>query len=356
MTAIHTTVALQEELQHKINHKTKPLGALGLLEEIALRVGLIQETIAPEIKQPHIVVFAGDHGIAKTGLVNPYPQEVTAQMVLNFLHGGAAINVFCRQHRIALQVVDAGVNQDIIPASSHLKVKGGETFINARMGSGTKNYLEGPAMSEAEAQTAIAKGRDIVNAIAANDCNCIGFGEMGIGNTSAASLIMSAVTGRSLTDCIGRGTGVNDEQLRTKIATLEQVYQLHQLQQAGNNAILLLTQVGGFEIAMMTGAYLEAAAQKMVIVVDGFIATAALLLAQLLEPTVLRYCIFAHTSGEKGHEGMLQHLQAKPLLHLGMRLGEGTGAALAIPLVQSAVNFLAEMASFESAGVTDKQS
>jgi nicotinate-nucleotide--dimethylbenzimidazole phosphoribosyltransferase len=350
-----TTIALQEELQHKINNKTKPLGALGLLEEVALKVGLMQQTITPEIKQPHIVVFAGDHGIAKTGLVNPYPQEVTAQMVLNFLQGGAAINVFCRQNKITLQVVDAGVQQDIIPASSHLKVKGGETFINARMGFGTKNYLEGPAMSEADALAAIMKGKDIVRAIAATGCNCIGFGEMGIGNTSAASLIMSAVTGLPVTECTGRGTGVNDEQLQVKIHTLEQVYKLHQLQEP-KDAVELLALVGGFEIAMMTGAYLEAADQKMVIVVDGFIATAALLLARLLDPAVMDYCIFAHTSGERGHEGMLQYLQAKPLLHLGMRLGEGTGAALAIPLVQSAVNFLAEMASFESAGVTDKQS
>jgi nicotinate-nucleotide--dimethylbenzimidazole phosphoribosyltransferase len=165
---------------------------------------------------------------------------------------------------------------------------------------------------------------------------------------------MSAVTGLPVTECTGRGTGVNDEQLQTKINTLEQVYKLHQLQEP-KDAVELLSLVGGFEIAMMTGAYLEAAAQKMVIVVDGFIATAALLLAQLLEPAVMHHCIFAHTSGERGHEGMLQYLQAKPLLHLGMRLGEGTGAALAIPLVQSAVNFLAEMASFESAGVTDKQ-
>jgi nicotinate-nucleotide--dimethylbenzimidazole phosphoribosyltransferase len=355
MSINNSTEALQSALQHKINNKTKPLGALGLLEEVALKVGLMQETISPEIKQPHIVVFAGDHGIAKTGLVNPYPQEVTAQMVLNFLHGGAAINVFCRQNKIALQVVDAGVHQDIIPASSHLKVKGGETFINARMGFGTNNYLEGPAMSEEDALAAIIKGKDIVRAIAAAGCNCIGFGEMGIGNTSSASLIMSAVTGTPIAECIGRGTGVNDEQLQIKINTLVQVYQLHQLQEP-KDAVELLSLVGGFEIAMMTGAYVEAAAQKMVIVVDGFIATAALLLTQLLEPAVMSYCIFAHTSGEKGHEGMLRYLQVKPLLHLGMRLGEGTGAALAIPLIQSAVSFLAEMASFESAGVTDKQS
>ena len=341
-----TKATLEQELRHKINHKTKPLGALGLLEEVALRVGLIQETINPSIRQPHIVVFAGDHGIAATGLVNPYPQAVTAQMVLNFIHGGAAINVFCRQHQIALQVVDAGVIN--LPAQTS------EGFINANMGPGTNNYLEGAAMTETTAQAAINKGADIVRAIGAGGCNCIGFGEMGIGNTSSASLIMSAVTGLPIEVCVGRGTGANDEQLQRKLDTLKKASALHELGIHGKNAVALLSKVGGFEIAMMTGAYLEGAKQKMVIVVDGFIATAALLLAQLINPAVLEYCIFAHTSGEKGHEDMLEYLNAQPLLQLGMRLGEGTGAALAIPLIQSATLFLAEMASFESAGVSNQ--
>lgn len=349
-----STTTLQAQLLHKINNKTKPPGALGLLEEIALQVGLIQETISPVISQPHIVVFAGDHGIAKTGLVNPYPQEVTAQMVLNFLNGGAAINVFCRQHNIALQVVDAGVNYALLPASSEWKAKGGEIFINAKIGYGTANYLEGPAMSEGEALSAIDKGKAIVKAIAGQGSNCIGFGEMGIGNTSAASLLMSAITGMPVAACVGRGTGVNDVQLQTKISTLEKVYALHQLQQLNDQPVTLLAKAGGFEMAMMAGAYLQAAEEKMVIVVDGFIASAALLVVQQINPAVLNYCIFAHASGEHGHEKMLQHLNARPLLHLGMRLGEGTGAALAIPLIQSAVNFLEEMASFESAGVSNK--
>lgn len=350
-----TTAALEAELLHKINNKTKPPGSLGLLETIALQVGLIQETTSPLINDPTIVVFAGDHGIAKTGLVNPYPQEVTAQMVLNFLNGGAAINVFCRQHRITLQVVDAGVNYELIPASTQLRVKGGEIFVNAKMDYGTANYLEGPAMSEANARAAIEKGRSIVKTIADRGANCIGFGEMGIGNTSSASLLMSALTGEPVASCVGRGTGVNDAQLQTKIQTLEKVHALHQLHQLKDQPVSLLAKVGGFEIAMMTGAFLQAAEQKMVIVVDGFITTAALLLAQQLNPAILPYCIFAHTSGEHGHEKMLEHLQAKTLLHLGMRLGEGTGAALAIPLIQSAVSFLQEMASFESAGVSNKE-
>lgn len=350
-----TTASLQADLQHKINNKTKPPGSLGLLEDIAMQVGLIQETTSPMIAQPYMVIFAGDHGIAKTGLVNPYPQAVTAQMVLNFLNGGAAINVFCRQHNITLQVVDAGVNHELISASTQLRVRDGDIFVNAKMEHGTGNYLEGPAMSEALALDAIEKGKAIVKTIADRGTNCIGFGEMGIGNTSSASLIMSAVTGIPVAECVGRGTGANNEQLQTKIKTLEQVYALHQLQQLQDQPIRLLSAVGGFEIAMMTGAYVQAAEQKMVIVVDGFIATAALLLAKQLYPSILQNCIFAHTSGEHGHEKMLQHLQAKTLLHLGLRLGEGTGAALAIPLIQSAVNFLQEMASFESAGVSNKE-
>lgn len=352
MTTNTTTAALQAALQHKIDTKTKPPGALGLLETLALQVGLIQETTSPTVQVPHIVVFAGDHGIAATGLVNPYPQAVTAQMVVNFLNGGAAINVFCRQHQIALRVVDAGVNADLLAAAAG--ARHGDTLIHAKMGMGTGNYLEGPAMSEAVAEAAMEKGRAIVRTIADRSCNCIGFGEMGIGNTSSAALIMSAITRLPLADCVGRGTGATDAQLQTKLQTLEQAHRLHRLHEPATHPVPLLSKAGGYEIAMMTGAYLEAAARRMVVVVDGFITTAALLLARLADPAVMQCCIFAHTSGERGHEQMLSFLQAKTLLHLGMRLGEGTGAALAIPLIQSAVNFLEEMASFESAGVSDK--
>lgn len=342
------TSTLQQQLQQAIDNKTKPVGALGVLENIALQAGMIQQTLKPQLRDPHIVVFAGDHGIASTGLVNPYPQEVTAQMVMNFLQGGAAINVFCRQHGIQLKVVDAGVNFDW---NGTITDAG---FIDAKIGSGTRNYLQEPAMDEEQVMLAIAAGRSIVGNIAAAGCNCIGFGEMGIGNTSAAALILAAVTGLPVASCTGRGTGVNDAQLQTKIDTLEKVFALHQLQQLGEQPYQLLQKTGGFELAMMTGAFLQAAAERMIIVVDGFIVTAALLLAQLIDPSIKDYCIFAHTSGEQGHEKMLQYLRARPLLNLGLRLGEGTGAALAIPLIQSAVNFLNEMASFESAGVSSR--
>jgi len=336
-------------LQSKIDNKTKPPGSLGRLEEIALQIGGIQETITPTISHPHILVFAADHGIAITGLVNPYPQAVTAQMVLNFIRGGAAINVFCRQHQIQLRVIDAGVNADF--ENIHSK-----DFIHAKISLGTKNYLEEPAMRYDEVNDAIQKGKEIVASVCSSGCNCIGFGEMGIGNTSSAALIMSAITRIPIERCAGKGTGVNEEQLRIKIETLQKVFDKYI---SKNNSSVspadVLRIFGGFEIAMMVGAYQEAAKQKMVIVVDGFISTSALLIAEALNPGTINYCIFAHTSGERGHQAMLQYLRAKPLLNLEMRLGEGTGAALAIPIIQSAVHFVEEMASFESAGVSNKQ-
>lgn len=337
---------LRKELIEIINNKTKPMGALGQLETIALQAGLIQQTTSPKILQPHIIVFAADHGIAGTGLVNPYPQSVTTQMVKNFLTGGAAINVFCKQHNIALKIVDAGINyvwkEDEIQTHD---------LIHHKIGYGTNNYIDQAAMTELEAQQAIEKGKKTVKELSTEGCNCIGFGEMGIGNTSSASLIMSAVTGIPVEKCIGRGTGVNDAQLLIKTETLKKVYEVHQLGQLTVQPINLLTKIGGFEIAMIAGGYLQARKENMIIVVDGFIATAALLLAIQIDKTILDNCIFAHTSGEQGHEKMLQYLGVHPLLNLGMRLGEGTGAALAIPFIQSAVRFLNEMASFESAAV-----
>ena len=339
-----TKTNLRERLQQLIDNKTKPLGALGRLEEIALQAGLIQNTLTPEIKRPQIVVFAGDHGIAATGLVNPYPQAVTAQMVLNFLAGGAAINVFCRQHQLGLSVVDAGVNFDF-------EISG--TLISRKIGYGTRNYLEGPAITAVELDQALEAGRSVVRDLAAAGCNCIGFGEMGIGNTSSASLIMSYVTGIPVEECAGRGTGVNDDQLEKKKDVLREAFRLHQPAIAAKpGAMTILEQVGGFEIAMITGAFLEAAESRMLILVDGFIVTSALLLAKLIREDVQEFCVFSHASGESGHVRMLEYLDAEPLLNLGMRLGEGTGAAMAYPLVQSAVAFLREMASFETAGVS----
>jgi nicotinate-nucleotide--dimethylbenzimidazole phosphoribosyltransferase len=334
-------------LQQIIDTKTKPLGALGELEKIAWLIGCIQQSNTPSIEKPTIVVFAADHGIALSGLVNPYPQAVTAQMVQNFIDGGAAINVFTKLHDISLWVVDAGVNADLTTYNKH------PLFIDAKQGAGTANYVDELAMTEDQVHLCIAKGKQIVYDVYTSGCNTIGFGEMGIGNTSSAALILSAITGLPVADATGRGTGVNDIQLAVKIKTLEKVFAKHALQHLGANPISLLSCIGGFEIAMMTGAYLAAAEKNMVIVVDGFIATAALMIAYQISPSILSNCIFAHSSGEKGHTQMLEFLKAKPLLNLGLRLGEGTGAALAIPLIRSSVAFLNHMASFESASVTN---
>jgi nicotinate-nucleotide--dimethylbenzimidazole phosphoribosyltransferase len=341
----YSKMEIKAALEQKINFKTKPLGALGALEAVALQVGSIQNSLSPVISNPHIVVFAGDHGIAATGLVNPYPQSVTAQMVLNFANGGAAINVFCRLHDVALTVVDAGVNHDFG------KMAG---IVDAKIAMGTADYLQGDAMTEEQLSAAMQKGAEIVTGIYAQGCNTIAFGEMGIGNTSSAALIMHQLCHLPLTQCVGRGTGADDVQYRVKLEILQSVAVTHGLGKDGITAEQLLQKIGGFEIAMMAGAYKKAFELNMLVVVDGFIATAALLAVHQQNAAVLSNCIFAHTSGEQGHEKMLQYLGAKPLLNLGMRLGEGTGAAMAMPIIRSAVAFLNEMASFESAGVDNK--
>lgn len=332
------SITLKEALKHKIDFKTKPLGSLGKLEDLAMQIGAIQDTLSPKISCPTLVVFAGDHGIVVEG-VSPYPQEVTWQMVMNFISGGAAINVFAKQNGWEILVVDAGVNFDF-PA--HLPVK------NLKINYGTKNFLLDPALSEIELEKAIQAGADLVSELNQKGSNCIAFGEMGIGNTSAAAVIMSKITGLPISECAGKGTGLDDNGLKHKIDILSKAIDNHET----NHAEDILRTFGGFEIAMICGALLKAAELKMIILVDGFIVTSALLIAQAIHPNVLDYCIFAHQSDENGHAKMLNYLKAKPLLNLGMRLGEGTGAALTLPLVQAAVNFLNEMASFESAGVS----
>lgn len=336
---------LRPTLQQRIDRKTKPVGALGRLEALALQIGLVQQTVTPALRQPHILVFAGDHGAARAG-VSAYPQDVTWQMVENFLAGGAAINVFCRQMELGLTVVDAGVNHDFGKRPG---------LVDAKIGPGTSNYLETPAMTAAERDAALARGRELAHALAANGCNTVGFGEMGIGNTAAASLLthclIGAAAGADLATITGRGTGLDDAGLARKRALLEQA-----LARGGRPAepLAALAEYGGFEIAMMAGAMLGAAEKGMLLLIDGFIVTSALLVAHAVAPQILPYCVFAHRSREPGHGVQLAHLGVEPLMELDLRLGEGTGAALALPLVQAAVNFLNEMASFESAGVSDK--
>ncbi len=332
---------LKATLQKKIDTKTKPLGALGRLEELAMQLGLIQQTVTPRISNPHLLVFAADHGIAKDG-VSAYPQEVTWQMVMNFVGGGAAINVFCKQHGLNLQVIDAGVNHDFQnhPAILHQKIN-----------FGTKSYLHQAAMSSEECEQAISFGAKAVAAVHAKDCNVIGFGEMGIGNTSSASVLMSVLLTIDLKDCVGKGTGLDDTGVSKKYTILKEAIAKNGIPQTAKTA---LQTYGGFEIAQMVGAMLKAAELRMLVLVDGFIASAAMLVASQLNKTVLEYAVFCHQSEEAGHKLLLQALQAKPLLHLNMRLGEGSGVAVAFPIVKSTELFLAEMASFESAGVSEK--
>lgn len=330
---------LEIDVQSIIDDKTKPLGSLGQLEELALQLALIQRTKNPEINNPHVVVFAGDHGIAKRQLVNPYPQEVTSQMVYNFLNGGAAINAFCNQNNIALKVVDCGVNHDFARELDlyHLKIA-----------KGTNDYENEPAMSTNQCEQAIENGAQVVQEIFDTGCNTIGFGEMGISNTSSAALIMRQLTRIRMKNCTGPGTGLNDRGLEQKIETLRTIRAKYNL---GRDPFKTLCTFGGFEIATMVGGMLKAAELGMVILVDGFISTAAMLVASKMNALVQEYAIFSHQSQENGHKLLLRHLDARPVLSLGMKLGEGTGCAMALPIIHNAVAFLNNMASFEEASV-----
>ncbi len=329
---------LSLSLQKKIDQKTKPLGALGQIETLALQIGRCQNTLTPCLNNPTLLIFAGDHGIVEAG-VSAYPQVVTAQMITNFLSGGAAISVFARQHQLKLLIVDAGVNANL-PDHPQL--------INAKINFGTHNFLSNVAMTSEACNKALKAGAEIVSQQHKMNCNVIGFGEMGIGNTSSAALLMHCLTKIPLDQCAGRGTGLNDEQFQLKLTLLQQALNTHK-----NilSPLAVLNTFGGYEIAMMVGAYLKAAELGMLIMVDGFIASSALLVAYQLYPQILAYCVFSHVSNEQGHLALLNYFNVKALLNMDLRLGEGSGIGLAYPLLQSAVIFLNEMATFSEAGV-----
>lgn len=333
---------LADDLQHKIDFKTKPLGALGFLENLAHKIGMVQQTTSPKLIKPHMVVFAADHGIATTG-VSAYPQEVTYQMVMNFLGGGAAINVFCKQNNIDIKIVDAGVNFDFPE---------GLNLIHKKVRKSSRNMLDEPAMTSEEYQQALENGKSVVKEIVETGSNVIGFGEMGIGNTSASSLMMSQLFDIPIENCVGRGTGLNDNQLQNKINILSKAIEKYPHLKTTDE---IAQTFGGLEIAQMIGAMQEAYHQNMLILIDGFIATVAISVLFKKNPGILNNCIFCHVSDEYAHIKLLELLNQKALLNLNLRVGEGTGCALAYPIIQSAVNFLNEMSSFEDANVSNKE-
>jgi nicotinate-nucleotide--dimethylbenzimidazole phosphoribosyltransferase len=333
--------AVRAAANRRLDTLTKPRGALGELEPLAAQVCAIQKTLDIRIVRPVGIVFAADHGVANHG-VSAYPREVTVQMVANFLSGGAAISVLAKLQEIELWIVDAGVDGEL---HAHPRL------IDAKIRRGTRNFIDEAAMTPEECAAAVQWGRDVVERVTPAGGNTLILGEMGIGNTAAAALLTHGLTGRVLNDCIGRGTGLDDGGLERKKRLLAQAIARRTAPQDPSE---LLAEFGGYEIAMLTGAVLAGAARRALILVDGFTVTVAAALAAKLAPGVLDYCVFGHCSAEHGHRALLEHLQVEPLLNLGMRLGEGSGAAVALSVVRAAVALFTQMATFEGAGVSDK--
>lgn len=325
-------------IQKKIDQKTKPPGSLGVLENLAMQLALISGPDEIELSNPHMLVFAGDHGVAKEN-VSVATSEVTQQMVMNFLEGGAAINCFCKSNDMALEIIDAGI---LLPVND-------KRLTMQSLGRGTANFVTLPAMNLDSVNKGINLGAKVVYRRTSEGCNVFGFGEMGIGNTTAAAALMSALTGIAAEECIGHGTGINEQQLEKKRLLVKKALQKHHGE--FDKVKTTLAALGGFEIVQMVGAMLAAAECNCILLVDGFISTVAALAAIKLDPTIKDYMVFSHLSGEQGHRRLLEFLQVEPLLKLELRLGEGTGAALALPVLRAAQAFYNEMSSFEDAGV-----
>ena len=329
--------------QTKIDNKTKPLGSLGKLEDIALRLCLIQQDLEPRIERKSLFVFAADHGITEEG-VSAYPAEVTAQMVKNFLDGGAAINVLCRHHNIDIRIVDMGVNGEF---DAH------PTLVRKKVRKGTRNFALQEAMTPVETIQAIQNGMEIfLGQYGQKPIDIIGLGDMGIGNTTCSSAIISAVTGISPAQAAGRGTGIDDKALEHKAEVIQKALAFHRPNP--RDGIEILRKVGGYEIAGMAGAVLAAASKKTAVVLDGVISTAGGLIAYLINPDIRGYLFSGHKSVEPAHKIALTFMELEPVLDLNMRLGEGTGAALTIDLIEAAAGIMREMASFDEAGVSKK--
>jgi len=331
------------EAHARQNQLTKPQGSLGKLEELSIQLAGIQGTSIPQIKHKAIITMAGDHGVVAEKVGN-WPQEVTAQMVYNFLRGGAGINVIARQAGARVIVVDMGVATELEPNPQ---------LLSRRVAPGTRNIALGPAMTREQAVTAIETGIEVVTAEVAKGLDIVGTGDMGIGNTTASSAICSAMTGRRVAEVTGRGTGITDEQLAHKIEVIKRALEVNRPDPS--QPLDVLAKVGGFEIGGLVGVMLSAAAHRIPVVIDGFISGAAALIAAGLAPRLKDYLIAAHVSAEAGHKSLLRHLGLKPLLDLRMRLGEGTGAALGIFLAEVAAKILAEMSTFAEAGVSERE-
>lgn len=331
--------AIRSLLEEKINALTKPKGSLGRLEEIALQVGWVQQSLTPTLRHPVNVIYAADHGIADEG-VSKSPKEVTRQVIHNFLNGGAGICFLARQHGVELKIVDGGVDFDFPPIPQ---------LIDRKVRKGSRNFLYEAALTREELDLALRYGADIVSDSHREGSNIISFGEMGIGNTATSSMWMTCLTGTSLPDCVGAGSGLDSEGVRHKCDVLQKALENY----SGSTEVLDVIQYfGGYEMVMAVGGMLRAAELGMIILVDGFIMTNCVLAASRLYPEMLSYCIFGHCGDEAGHRRILDHLEAKPLLDLGLRLGEGSGSICAYPIVDSAVRMINEMHSFSQASIT----
>ena len=342
MKTFHITLPdeqIRTAITEKINNLTKPKGSLGTLEELALQAGMIQQTLSPSLCRPQNIIFCADHGIEAEG-VSVSPREVTWQQTIHFTQGNGGVNFLCRQHGFKLKVGDAGVDYDLPTDRGIYPYK---------IRKGTRNFLHEPAMTEEEMNLCIERGAEIVRICHEEGSNVLSFGEMGIGNTSASSLWMTCFTNIPLQQCVGAGSGLNNEGIRHKYKILKQALDNY----SGDDSPLeIIRHFGGYEMVMAIGAMLQAAEFKMIIIVDGFIMTNCILAASKLYPEVVAYAVFGHCGDESGHRLVLDTLGAKPLLNLGLRLGEGTGSICAYPILDSAIRMINEMDSFIGASVT----
>ena len=337
-----TDKSLQKAIQEKIDNLNKPKGSLGRLEELALQVCLIQQTLEPSLRQPCHLLLGGDHGIEREG-VSVSPREVTWQQMINFTRGGGGVNMFCRQHGFKLRIVDVGVDYDLSNVSG---------IINRKIARGTRNFLYEPAMTEAEFDQAIRVGADLVDDCIREGCRVLSIGEMGIANTSPSSIWMHLFGNIPLEECIGAGAGLDTPGIRHKYEVLTKAVEHYHQWSESPSQLAPLRYFGGYEMVAAIGAMLRAAERHLIILVDGFIMTACAIAAIQLCPAAQEYMIFTHCGDESGHKRMLDIVQAKPLLSLGLRLGEGTGALCAFPIVDSAVRMMNEMNNFQSAKIT----